>query len=292
MVLVRDPSFTADLFYQGASPQVRWSAGGEAISYAAQDPSSGQMVVHTFDLDGSRHSPHLQPPVAADKPARSPAVLPCEVTRFSQRDPRWAAQTMQTCGLTIAQAGCALTSTAMTFRYYGDNTDPGLLNGCLGAYACPIYWGVAAPRCGAGRVSFAGTAAFGWSKLEQELQAGHPAIVYVCKYDDCNHYTHWVVAVDGSGSSATGYRINDPSDGQEKSLAAYTDAGWVLQSLRLYHGTPACDPIEPAATIYLPLIMGGSGTLEGGGAPTPRADAVSSTRRINAPHQTRIHGQS
>jgi hypothetical protein len=58
------------------------------------------------------------------------------VPLFSQNDPAWKNNVMRTCGLTIGQAGCALTSSAMIFKYYGTiYQNPGLLNTCLGNYA-------------------------------------------------------------------------------------------------------------------------------------------------------------
>ncbi len=47
---------------------------------------------------------------------------------------------METYGLSIGSWGCALTSTAMVFKYYGASTDPGVLNDDLGDYACPLDW--------------------------------------------------------------------------------------------------------------------------------------------------------
>jgi hypothetical protein len=249
--LSADPSFHTGLFAQALPPGLQWTADGQALVYTAYDPAAGLKVVHTVALHGGAHSRQAWPLSAAERQALQPqASLPRPVPRFSQADPRWSAQVMQTCALTIGRAGCALTSTAMVFGYYGVATDPGLLNACLGRYACPIYWGTASSSCSAGRVRFAEWPAFSWAKMEAELAQGRPPILYLCKYGDCQQYTHFVVVVSGQGTTAAGYRIHDPSDGTPKPLSAYTSAQWQPQSLRVYQGT-----ITYTHTVHMPLIV-------------------------------------
>jgi len=136
---------------------------------------------------------------------------------------------MQTCGQTIGQAGCALTSTAMVFKYYGAaNKNPGQLNTCLGNYACPIYWGTAASSCSENKASWIGSWSFSYSKLQSMLSADRPPIVKLAKGGS----THFVVVTSGSGTSPSNYSINDPWDGASKKLSDYTDNGWTLDSIR------------------------------------------------------------
>ena len=52
--------------------------------------------------------------------------------------------------------------------------------------------------------------------------------------------THFPIIISGSGSSASGYTINDPYDGQVKSLGSYMSSGWSANGLRVYGGTPWC----------------------------------------------------
>jgi hypothetical protein len=163
-----------------------------------------------------------------DVPALDATIL-LDVALFSQNDPAWKNNVMQTCGQTIGAAGCALTSTAMVFKYYGAvNKNPGQLNTCLGNYACPIYWGVAANSCSENKATWVGAWSFSYSKLQSMLSAGRPPIVLLVK----GSATHFVVVRSGSGSQPSGYQINDPWDGAVKSLSNYTNNGWTLDSIR------------------------------------------------------------
>lgn len=157
------------------------------------------------------------------------ATVLLDVPLFSQNDPAWKNNVMQTCGQTIGVAGCALTSVAMVFKYYGAvNKNPGQLNTCLGNYACPIYWGVAANSCSESKATWVGSWSFSYSKLQSMLSAGRPPIVKLVK----GSLTHFVVVRSGSGSQPGGYRINDPWDGAVKFLSDYTNNGWTLDSIQ------------------------------------------------------------
>jgi len=98
------------------------------------------------------------------------------VPMYNQCDSGWGSDDMETCDKTICQAGCALTSTAMVFKYYGCNTDPGTLNTCLGNSACPIYWGTAATSCSCGKASFVGKYTYSVSLLVSALEDGRPRL--------------------------------------------------------------------------------------------------------------------
>lgn len=164
----------------------------------------------------------------ADVPLPDVTIL-LDVPLFSQNDPAWKNNVMQTCGQTIGAAGCALTSAAMVFKYYGAvNKNPGQLNTCLGNYACPIDWGVAANSCSENRATWVGPWSFSYSKLQSMLSAGRPPIVLLVKGSS----THFVVVRSGSGSQPSGYQINDPWDGAVKLLSNYTNNGWIPDSIR------------------------------------------------------------
>lgn len=163
-----------------------------------------------------------------DVPLPDTTIL-LNVPLFSQNDPAWKNNVMQTCGLTIGQAGCALASTAMVFKYYGAvNKNPGQLNTCLGNYACPIYWGVAANSCSENKATWVDSWGFSYSKLQSMLSAGRPPIVKLTKGSS----THFVVVRSGSGNQPSNYQINDPWDGMIKLLSDYTSNGWALDSIR------------------------------------------------------------
>jgi hypothetical protein len=160
---------------------------------------------------------------------------------------------MQTCGLTIRHAGCALTSTAMLFAHYGVGTDPGILNRCLGTYACPLYWSIAAGRCSNDIVDFISWPDFDWATLADEIWSGRPTIVGMCQ-GGCSKRTHFVLVVGGMGADPTRYQLHDPADGQVKALSAFTEAGWTLEWLRLYEGPPTVVPAK--WRVYLPVLGG------------------------------------
>ena len=73
-------------------------------------------------------SPGVRGPVGDSTTPLSPPHFPeispriwhsvwLNVPLYSQNDPRWEDFIMQTCGRTIGQAGCALTSSAMVFKF-------------------------------------------------------------------------------------------------------------------------------------------------------------------------------
>lgn len=151
------------------------------------------------------------------------------VPTFSQNDSRWKDKIMKTCNQTIGVAGCALTSTAMVFKYYkAVDKDPDKLNTCLDKKACPINWSTAANSCSENKAKWVASWSFSYSKLVSMLNAQRPPIVYLVK--DKN--THFVVVTAGSGDKPSGYDINDPWDGTSKKLSSYTNTGWSPSSIR------------------------------------------------------------
>jgi hypothetical protein len=190
-------------------------------------------------------------------PPLVPAPVPCDVPFFWQSDPRWKNDKLGACtGVcsTIGPCGCALTSTAMVFKYYGVDTDPGRLGKCLGAAACHLQWGKA-PDCSGGKVSWGRSSwpAFSWSALEAELRQGRPAILQLNLIKDPSQL-HFVVAVSGSGTRAQDYVVNDPGmkGGATVPLSAVLARGYKPPtSMRLYAGQRNCPQsvagIMPAA---------------------------------------------
>jgi hypothetical protein len=70
-------------------------------------------------------------PTPAPEPPPTPART---VTAFSQRDARWAGQTLGTGAPSIGQAGCLLSAVASALCDMGISTDPGRLNAWLTAF--------------------------------------------------------------------------------------------------------------------------------------------------------------
>jgi hypothetical protein len=152
----------------------------------------------------------------------------------------------------------------MVFKYYGVNHNPGSLAQCLGNSACPLVWSTA---CSGGKVNYNGWHAFSWSKLESELQQGRPVILQLNRSGGM----HFVAAVSGSGSSAQGYRVNDPAlkQGARVELGAVlARRSYWLASMRLYSGTPSCQSLSVSSEevlaeprMVLPLTHPITGTI-------------------------------
>jgi hypothetical protein len=172
------------------------------------------------------------------------------VPYYWQGDPRWGNQKIGACNSTIAPVGCALTSLAMIFKFYGANHDPGTLNQCLGGVACPLAWSHAKVlNCSGGKVRWGSWPAFSYARLEQELKRG-PVILEISKGGG---YLHFIVVLKGSGSNPANYIVNDPGvkNGQRNTLSRTLALfkGYAPSSMRLYSGTPAYTTAEPQSVI-------------------------------------------
>ena len=172
---------------------------------------------------------------------------------FSQLDPQWKDDLMGSSGQTIGQIGCAMTCTAMLLKYYGVNTDPGVLNAWLsthGGYTSSgaLYWAKPAEYSN-GKMQFVSmggsiTDNDNWGVLNDELSKGYPVIVEVDAYPSTPSLdSHWVLVTGREGNQ---YYINDPWDlsYSDKLLSHYYDSiydntffGW-----RVYHGASTAYP--------------------------------------------------
>ena len=237
-LITEGEDFRPALFERIPEGVVRWQEDGSGLEFI--DRWSSVPFLYTVDIQTrvvTREETAKDPSVMQQLDPQGSAASPCAVPVFNQNS---YSDNMRTCNLTIAWAGCALTSTAMVFKYYGVNTTPPTLNSCLGNQACPMDWEPASSRCSENKVSWIARPSFDYNVLSQDLAAGKPVIVWVDKPNDSNA-THFVVVTGGSGSSPAGYTINDPANGSSnKTLANYTNAGWRLQSMRRYSGTPQC----------------------------------------------------
>ncbi len=245
-LIVSDPSFRPSLFYvPNLLSTVRWTADGSSIVYTDYVTNSSSKIEYKVDLKSRMiHSTRHSLSITEKRMLDEMDVLPCEVIPFSQHDASWKDEIMQRCALTIGEAGCALTSVAMSLRYYGVETNPHKLNQCLGSYACPISWGKAASDCGENKANYSGSQPFSWSAIETSLSSKHPIVVgleHSSGPGGDEPLTHFVLAVSGHGTTAEEYRIVDPADGRIKQLSIYTDEGWRTASLHAYDGTPWCE---------------------------------------------------
>lgn len=187
------------------------------------------------------------------------------------------------CNYTIGRIGCALTSLTMVARYYGVDHNPGTMNSCLGAHACPLYWSSPQVRtCTNNKLRWVKWPAFSYPNLEAELRKG-PVILELQKSDGNMHF---IVVLGGSGSNPANYTVHDPGlrNGAYTTLANALSywRNYRPSSMRIYTGTPAplpaslaeeatdsasqaaeVDPIEPLAS---PPLLNGT-TITGAIAP-------------------------
>jgi len=144
---MRVPGLRPEVHYYAPIDVVTWTTQGLQVRDAVAAP--GRMLVQTVDPGTGAITSEARALTSAEIAAQLDTyALPCAVPPYAQTDPRWASHNMRTCDLSIGEAGCALTSAAMVFGYYGDTRNPAQLNLCLGNYACPIYWQTAAKRVG------------------------------------------------------------------------------------------------------------------------------------------------
>lgn len=199
-------------------------------------------------------------PTPTRTPTRTPTPTVCTVPYYSQRDSRWTNHPLRTvpggcsayCGK-IGTCGCTLTSAAMLFKHFQANLRPDTLSDCMGAYACPFYWGTGA-NCTGNEAQYVTRYAFSWSRLSTELnQNRRPVILGMSRGNE----THWVLVVSGSGSSRANYRIHDPwpLNGANTSLNVFSN--WSLNYITVYNdiGNRGCNLVlgeEPAAPPSLP----------------------------------------
>jgi len=153
---------------------------------------------------------------------------------LSQCDSQWGSISMSTCAHTICQAGCALTSTSMIFRYFLCTKHPDDLNACLGVKACPIWWAYASQTCSESKaVLYCGTTwTFDYHLMAEFLRCGWPPILELVKGTS----THWVVVrtVAGDEYSPSSYSVNDPNGGLLRNLTYFTNNGWTGHTLVAY----------------------------------------------------------
>ena len=159
--------------------------------------------------------------------------LVLNVPQFLQSDPRWKNDPLGPSSDTLGQAGCAITSLAMLFQFYGVKTDPQQLNWYLTAndgYTPEgwVYWDRAtwlAPLT----VNFRYENLPSYRLIDTNLAAGNPVIVRI-RFP--NGITHFVVIC---GKDGFDYLIRDPSHfGAEKGIYPLKDFGSDIEALRFY----------------------------------------------------------
>jgi len=206
----------------GGKSDISWSSNGEIEFNNHSEFPTGQYIIDP-ETGVIQKIGTIQPPSA------SSLSQPSNVPHFYQTDSSWGGGHLGTCSTTIGLSGCAITSIAMVFKYFGANIDPGTLNSWLtnnGGYenGCLVYWSTAANV--SSNITYVGSVGEDWGRLQSELDEGYPVIVEV----NNSGTQHFVVVTGYSGST---YYINDPLYSSRTTLASYGNA---FVGMRIYHG--------------------------------------------------------
>jgi len=201
------------------------------------------IVYYTVDIHTLETTSKVSEPKGG-KDTVSVDAQPGTVPYFSQCGSPWGSTILGTCSqYTVCQQGCAMSSVAMIFKYFGVSTDPGVLNEWLkthGGYVsgCLINWAVAA-NYAADKITFvARINTPDWSRLRYELDNGYPVVIEV----PVSNGQHFVVATGYSGDTVF---INDPYYPSRTTLDSYGNS---FKGLRVYHGPTSTPPTCPAST--------------------------------------------
>lgn len=129
---------------------------------------------------------------------------------FSQRDARWANQTIGYSSENILNVGCLLTSVAMVAKHYGDNATPSsIASDNSRFYGYTAYMNLPWK-------SVAGRSYYGNVNIDQELQNGNYVIVGV---GGCGSGgSHFVVLTKKDGND---YIMNDPIYGPDLKFSSH-----------------------------------------------------------------------
>jgi hypothetical protein len=143
----------------------------------------------------------------------------------------------------MANVGCAVTSAAMVFKYFGVNTDPGGLCTCSNNNGLQpdngFQWGPEAQTCSSNLVSYKTAYGFSWYNLRYCLYVDQsPPILWLQRHDSSGYHNHFIVvtAYANQGSQASDFTINDPMDGTAKSLSYYLNSSspWYTENIYEY----------------------------------------------------------
>jgi len=162
-----------------------------------------------------------QPPKAVHQPAQLFTPLPADLSlpdkaAYSQKDPRWAHQTLGGSGESISKAGCVVTSAAIAMTNLGHEIDPSDLNAKLkaeGGYTNRgwlIWDGIRKASGGALQARF-------YDEVSADIIDGCMADGFypLTRFILPNGRTHWAVIIQ---RSKQGYYMRDPLHPSKKPL--------------------------------------------------------------------------
>jgi hypothetical protein len=184
-----------------------------------------------------------------------PTGTACSMPVFSQNDPAWRFDLMQSGGDQIGNYGCALTSTAMVLNYYWASMTPSKLNACLKGAADPLFWSQA-PACTNGVVNGGDRVDFSWPALDKALSSGQLAIVGMLRGQTGMHF---IVVTAGGGGNAADYAVTDPWDATtNKTLLTFFNSGYNPAWIVTYSGPDhSCQRLTPPSTAQLAVAVNG-----------------------------------
>jgi len=181
------------------------------------------------------------------------ADIRLDVPVYDQGDKTWAGDQLGSCdNTTIKSAGCAITSIAMVFKYYGVDTDPQDMNNWSienGGYSggCNVKWDIADERSN-GIVDWIGDPSASLDRIKSELNNRYPVIAKVMiplkSGGETGHYvviTGYSEIKSGSKINTTLY-INDPVGGVKETIPSTSNKRYPdspekeVKKIRLYHG--------------------------------------------------------
>jgi len=154
------------------------------------------------------------------------------VPQLFQGDDAWRSDLLGATDGTLGAQGCAVTSVAMVFKYYGIDTDPQRLNWFLDAddgYTPQgwLYWDRAA-EIAPDRVKHIYEDLPSYYLIDTNLTRGNPVIV---RLRFKNGITHFVVI---AGKEGWDYLIRDPSPAGVKGIYPLKEFGSDIEALRFY----------------------------------------------------------
>ncbi len=127
---------------------------------------------------------------------------------FSQNDPRWKDMTIGLSNSFIDDYGCAISSVAMVFKYYGIDIDPGRLSKQPIFYRDLISWPKQWRFLDLIENSYhksGGLDNGDWNLIDREIASGHPVIIFIKALGrGAGHY----VVIHSKDSK--GYIVHDP----------------------------------------------------------------------------------
>ncbi len=159
------------------------------------------------------------------------------VPLFLQGDPAWGQDQSGSGHYTLAQVGCAISSSAMVMKFYGIDTDPGRLNIFLRDHGGfdennDLRW-EGPPALAPDRVRHAYEDLPSYFLIDSNLYRGNPVIV---RLKLASGWTHFVVIM---GKQGFDYLIRDPSSaGLRKGVYPLREIGSNIEALRFYEHRP------------------------------------------------------